>query len=58
MMNLEDFLPEDQYLLGVDPKDLATTSKDRQQVWQVELKTAVAAVEHVTTRLNLLPECA
>ena len=32
------YLPEDQYLLGVDPEDLATASKDRQQVWQAELK--------------------
>ena len=57
MMNPEDLLPEDQYLLGVDPEDLATASKDRQQVWQAELKTAVAAAKHVTTRLNLPPEC-
>ena len=46
---------EDQYLLGVDPEDLATASTDRRQVWQAELETAVAAAEHVTTRLNLPP---
>ena len=57
MMNPEDLLPEDQYLLGVDPEDLATASKDRRQVWQAELETAVAAAEHVTRRLNLPPEC-
>ena len=50
MMNLEDLLPEDQYLLGVDLEDLATASKDRRQVWQAKLETAVAAAEHVTTR--------
>ena len=55
MMNPEDLLPEDQYLLGVDPEDLATASKDRQKVWQAELKTAVAAAKHVTTQLNYLP---
>ena len=55
MMNPEDLLPEDQYLLGVDPEDLATASTDRRQVWQAELETAVAAAEHVTTRLNLPP---
>ena len=32
MMNPEDLLPEDQYLLGVDSEDLATTSKDRRHV--------------------------
>ena len=57
MMNPEDILPEDQYLLGVDPEDLAISSKDRRQVWQAELKTAVAAAEHVNRRLNLPPEC-
>ena len=57
MMNPEDLLPEDQYLLGVDLEDLATASKGRKQVWQAELETAVAAAEHVTRQLNLLPEC-
>ena len=57
MMNSEDLLPEDQYLLGVDPEDLETASKDRRQVCQAELDTAVAAAEHVTTRLNLPPKC-
>ena len=57
MMNPEDLLPEDQYLSGFDPEDLATASKDRRQVWQAELKTAVAAAKYVTTRLNLPPEC-
>ena len=57
MMNPEDLLPEDQYLLGVDPEDLAALSKDRRQVWQAELETAVAAAEHATTRLNSPPEC-
>ena len=32
MMNLKDLFPEDQYLLSVDPEDLATASKNRTQV--------------------------
>ena len=57
MMNPENLLPEDQYLLGVDPEDLASAYKDRRQVWQAELETTVAATEHVNRRLNLPPEC-
>ena len=57
MMNPEDLLPEDQYLLGADPKDLATASKDRRQVRRAELETAVAAAEHVNRQLNVPPEC-
>ena len=57
MMNPEDLLPGDKYLLDVDPEDLATAFKDRRQVWQADLKTAVTAVEHVNKRRNLSPEC-
>ena len=57
MMSPEDLLPEDQYLLGVDPEDLAASSKVKRQVWQAELETAVAAAEHATIRLNSPPEC-
>ena len=57
MMNPEVLLPEDQYLLGVDPEDLATASKDRRQVWEAKIETAVAAAEHINRRLNLPPEC-
>ena len=56
MMNLEDLLPEDQYLLGVDSEDLATASKDRRQVWQADLKTAVAAAERFNRQHNLPPQ--
>ena len=57
MMNPEDLLPEDKYVLDVDPEDLATASKDRRQVWQEELETAIAAAEHVNRQLSLSPEC-
>ena len=36
MMNPEILLPEDQYLLGINPDDLATTSKDKSQVCQAK----------------------
>ena len=57
MMNSENLFPEVQYLLDVDPEDLATASKDRKQVWQTYLKMAVSATEHVNRQLNLPPEC-
>ena len=37
MMNPKDLLPEDQHLVGVDQKDLTTSSKGRRQVWQENL---------------------
>ena len=57
MMNPEDLLPEDQYPLGADPEDHATPSKDRRQIWQAEIDTAVVAAGHATRQLNLHPEC-
>ena len=57
IINPEHQLPKDQFSLSVDLEDLATSSKDRSQVWQADLKTAVATAEHVNRRLNLPPEC-
>ena len=52
-----DLLPEDQYILGINLEDLVTTSRDRRQVWQVNLETAIAAAEHDKRRRNLLQKC-
>ena len=46
MTNPEDLLPEDQYILGVDPEKLINTSSDRRQVWLANFETAVAAADH------------
>ena len=57
VMNPEDLLPEDQFLLGINPEDLATAFKVRRQVWQANLEPAVATAEHDSRRRNLPPEC-
>ena len=46
MTNPEDLLPEDQYILGVDPEKIANTSPDGRQAWLANFNTAVAAAEH------------
>ena len=43
MTNPEDLLLEVQYILGVDPEDLAFALADKRQVWQANLGTAIAA---------------
>ena len=46
MTDPEDLLPEDLYLLDVNPKDLAKSTRDNRQSWQTNLKTALIAAEH------------
>ena len=46
MTNPEDLLPEDQYILGVDPEKLINTSPDGRQAWLANFETAVAAAGH------------
>ena len=46
MTDPEDLLPEDLYLLDVDPEDLAKTTRDGRQLWQTNLETALIAAEH------------
>ena len=46
MTDPEDLLPEDQYLLGVDPEELINTSPDGRNAWLANLDTAEAAAEH------------
>ena len=46
MTDAEDLLPEDQYLLGVNPEDLAKLTRDGRRSWQTNLETAMIAAEH------------
>ena len=46
MTNPEDLLPEDRFILDVDPQNLINTSPDRKQAWLAIFDTAVAAAEH------------
>ena len=46
MTDPKDLLPEDQYLLGVDPEDLMNASPDGRQAWMSNLESAVAAADH------------
>ena len=46
MTNPEDLLPEDRFLLDVDPEDLINTSPDGRQAWLANFDTAVASAEH------------
>ena len=46
MTDPENLLPEDQYLLDVDPESLINTSPDRRQAWLANLDSATAAAEH------------
>ena len=46
MTDPEDLLPEDLYLLDVDPEDLAKLTRDGRQSWQTNLETALIAAEH------------
>ena len=46
MTDPEDLLPEDLYLLDVDPEDLAKSTRDGRQSWQTNLETALIAAEH------------
>ena len=50
MTDPEDLLPEDQYLLGVDPEKLINTSPDGRQAWLANLDAATAAAEHEKRR--------
>ena len=44
MTDPEDLLPEDQYLLGVDPEDLAKASPDGRKTWRSNLETSIIVV--------------
>ena len=46
MTDPEDFLPEDLYLLDVNPEDFAKPTCDGRQSWQTNLETALIAAEH------------
>ena len=46
MTDPEDLLPDDLYLLDVDPEDLAKLTRDGRQSWQTNLETALIAAEH------------
>ena len=46
MTDPEDLLPEDQYILGVDPEEIAKTTLDGRQAWMVNFETAIAAAGH------------
>ena len=50
MTDPEDLLPEDQFLLGVDPEKIMKTSPDGRQAWLANLDAAVAAAEHEKRR--------
>ena len=41
MTDPEDLLPEDQYLLEVDPEDLAKASSDGRKTWRSNLETVL-----------------
>ena len=42
----EDLLPEDQYLLEVDPEDLAKAFPDGRKTWRSNLETALIVAEN------------
>ena len=46
MTDPEDLLPEDQYILGVDPEEIAKTTPDGRQAWLANFEAAVAAAGH------------
>ena len=46
MTDPEDLLPEDQYLLEVDPEDLAKASSDGRKTWHSNLETALIVAEN------------
>ena len=46
MTDPEDLLPEDQYILGVDPEEIAKTTPDGRQAWLANFEVAVAAAGH------------
>ena len=46
MTDPEDLLPEDQYLLEVDPEDLAKASSDGRKTWRSNLETALIVAEN------------
>ena len=46
MTDPEDLLPEDQYLLGVNPEDLTKSTCDGKRSWQTNLKTAIISAKH------------
>ena len=50
MTDPEELLPEDQYLLDVDPEKLINTSPDGRQAWLANLDAATAAAEHEKRR--------
>ena len=50
MTDSEDLLPEDQFLLGVDPEKLMNTFPDGRQVWLANLDSTIAAAEHEKRR--------
>ena len=50
MTDPEDLLPEDQFLLGVDPEKLMNTSPDGRQAWLANLDSAIAAAGHEKRR--------
>ena len=43
---VEDLLPEDQYLLEVNPEDLAEVSSDDRKTWRSNLETALIVAEN------------
>ena len=46
MTDPEYLLPEDQYLLEVDPEDLAKASSDGRKTWRSNLETALIVAEN------------
>ena len=50
MTDPEDLLPEDQYLLEVDPEDLAKASSDGRKTWRSNLETALIVAENHNQR--------
>ena len=56
MTDPEDLLPEDQYLLGVDPEDLMKASPDGRQAWMSNFESAVAAADHAKRKRDDLFE--
>ena len=46
MTDPEDLLPEDQFILEVDPEDIMKASPDARQAWLANFETAEAAAKH------------
>ena len=46
MTDPEDLLPEDQFLLGIDPEKFINSTPDGRQAWLANFETAIAAAEH------------